>query len=281
MGRSDRRRGPGRVLGGPHRRSFADEYAYITQSYYADLFFTGQVNDPGMARLLRLRSATAAQVFHRRRVASRQPSHAAGPRRGEMVRRLHDRSGPRRPHGRSHPIHRWWASWGAWPCSGAACWSVGRVVGTFAALLLIINPLYRLHAHRAMSEVPCEAFHGRAWGWPPGLSKRSGRGRRLPGSVCSGFARPVCCGLSILCKFNGLLAPDHHDRLVRPQSAPSAHRLEDARPHGSRRLPVDGPGGGTYVALNPALTARPTVGSPGIRSTTCSGRGCRGAVSVT
>ena len=33
----------------------------------------------------------------------------------------------------------------------------GRV-GIIAAVLLMLNPLYRLHAHRAMSDVPCEAF---------------------------------------------------------------------------------------------------------------------------
>ena len=30
--------------------------------------------------------------------------------------------------------------------------------GWIAAFLLAANPLYRLHAHRAMSEAPCEAF---------------------------------------------------------------------------------------------------------------------------
>jgi 4-amino-4-deoxy-L-arabinose transferase-like glycosyltransferase len=80
----------------------------------------------------------------------------------------------------------------------------GRWVGAIGAGLLMINPLYRLHAHRAMSDVPCEAFviaalalalwsFARVW---------SGRGR------WSGFAAAgVCSGLAILCKFNGLLAP--------------------------------------------------------------------------
>ena len=42
--------------------------------------------------------------------------------------------------------------------TGSASSSGGRAVGLLAALLLIANPLYRLHARRAMSDVPCEAF---------------------------------------------------------------------------------------------------------------------------
>ena len=30
--------------------------------------------------------------------------------------------------------------------------------GSLAAFLLMIDPLYSLHAHRAMADVPCEAF---------------------------------------------------------------------------------------------------------------------------
>ena len=44
---------------------FEDEYAYIAQSYYADLFFAGRFNDLCLARIPRIRLATLAQVSDR------------------------------------------------------------------------------------------------------------------------------------------------------------------------------------------------------------------------
>ena len=42
-------------------KSFEDEYAYISQSYYADLFFAGQFNDQPWLEFRRLRPAAPAQ----------------------------------------------------------------------------------------------------------------------------------------------------------------------------------------------------------------------------
>ena len=44
-----------------HAKYFEDEYAYITQSYYADLFFSGQFNDRLWLELAGDRSSTTAQ----------------------------------------------------------------------------------------------------------------------------------------------------------------------------------------------------------------------------
>ena len=78
--------------------------------------------------------------------------------------------------------------------------------GWIAAALLAVNPLYRLHAHRAMSEAPCEAFMLLSlalglWGWRAILTRPS---------VASGLVAMVgaglLAGLAILAKFNGIIA---------------------------------------------------------------------------
>ena len=56
---------------------FEDEYAYISQSYYADLFFAGRFNDRAWLEFPRLRPATASQVSDRV-VASIGPTADAG-----------------------------------------------------------------------------------------------------------------------------------------------------------------------------------------------------------
>src|SRR5581483_6010619 len=79
-----------------------------------------------------------------------------------------------------------------------------RRTGVLAALLLMINPLYRLHARRAMADVPAEALIlGTAalalWAWDRTLSGRLGLGRGLASVVGVG----VLGGLAVLAKLNG------------------------------------------------------------------------------
>ncbi len=79
-------------------------------------------------------------------------------------------------------------------------------VGTIAAILLMLNPLFRLHAHRAMSDIPCETFMLAAlwldlWAWRRAWSGRIG----LASWLLSLFAG-LAAGLALLSKFNGFLA---------------------------------------------------------------------------
>ena len=83
----------------------------------------------------------------------------------------------------------------------------GRWVGAIAALLLMINPLFRLHAHRAMSDVPCESFMIAALGLALWGATRIWSGRGIGSGLVLFAAAGVCAGLSIVCKLNGLLAP--------------------------------------------------------------------------
>ncbi len=92
-----------------------------------------------------------------------------------------------------------------------ATFAIGSIIrdqrtGVIAAFLLAVNPLYSLHAHRAMSEASCEAFLlvAVALGlkaWKLLLS----HGTIIP-SLLLLIAAGCSAGLSIVSKFNGMLA---------------------------------------------------------------------------
>ena len=90
---------------------------------------------------------------------------------------------PQDPDGRSTSRFLFLGALGCVALFGCGVLVKDRRVGTIAAVLLMINPLYALHAHRAMSEVPYEAFLISALG--PGLSamQRIWSGRSRLGSL--------------------------------------------------------------------------------------------------
>jgi 4-amino-4-deoxy-L-arabinose transferase-like glycosyltransferase len=84
--------------------------------------------------------------------------------------------------------------------------SGGRAVGWLAGSLLAVDPLYRMLARRAMSDVPCEAFLLLAlflglFAWRRWVSGRAGT-LAWVAVVTAGAA----VGLSLLCKLSGTLA---------------------------------------------------------------------------
>ena len=83
----------------------------------------------------------------------------------------------------------------------------GRATAAIAAVLLTINPLFRLHAHRAMSDVPCEAFLIAGLGLGLWAASRIWSGRNLATGLLLFAAAGAGCGLAIVCKLNGLLGP--------------------------------------------------------------------------
>jgi 4-amino-4-deoxy-L-arabinose transferase-like glycosyltransferase len=186
-------------------KSFADEYAYITQSFYADLFFTGQVNDklwlegfaadlqplPKYLIGLALRAANLPMPTPRDASQWYADYHQFGTPATLAVARI--------------PM----IVLGAVGCVSLfgcgvliKCWRVGAL----AAVLLMLNPLYSLHAHRAMSDVACEASVTTAlcaalWAfkrfWSPSAA--------LP-AVLGTWIAGVCCGLALLSKLTGFLS---------------------------------------------------------------------------
>jgi hypothetical protein len=192
------------LLDGP----FVDEYAYISQSYFADLLLEGKTNDrawldtPGydLVPLPKYLIGLALRAGGYGR---------PGPEAALLW--YNDSSTAFGPPGLLTAARIPSILLGASGC--AAIFGLGVMVrdervGLVAAFLLAINPLYRLHAHRAMSEAPCETFLYlsllvAAWCWSRAFAPRAvARPWASIGLIGAGAA----AGLSVLSKFNGLLA---------------------------------------------------------------------------
>ena len=187
----------------PH---FVDESAYLSQTYYADLWLSGQVNHPAwldrpaydLPPLPKYLFGVALRV-----VGQRRP----GPAAAEAWYRDTSKTFVT-------PAARVAARWpsvflGAMGCVaiyGLGVLAAGRRVGVLAALLLMINPLYRMHARRAMSDVPCEALMLMSlvvalWTWREMLA-----GRLRPSRLLAAGLAGVFGGLAALSKLTGGLA---------------------------------------------------------------------------
>jgi hypothetical protein len=127
-----------------------------------------------------------------------------------------------------------------------------------AALLLVVNPLYRLHARRAVADVPCEALvlstlAVALWFWQRTLS-----GRIRPWSwIGAVLGAGVLAGMAILAKLNGGLA-------LMTIGSWAVLALMLPRVPAGRKLSVLGSvlvicalALATFVLLNPTSTARP------------------------
>lgn len=194
-------------LAGLGNEPFADEYAYLTQSYFTDLLLDGKLNDPAWLEypaydLPPLPKYLIGLSLH----AARQPipSRTAAFLWYEDINRKF--GGPESLAAARVPS----ILLGALGC--LALYEIGRMVkdrrtGWFAFIFLLINPLYGLLARRAMSDVPCEALAIgslacalRAW-----LEFQTGRAGSVRSWSAAGLAGALAGG-ALLCKFSGLLA---------------------------------------------------------------------------
>jgi hypothetical protein len=185
-------------------KPFVDEYAYITQSFYADLFFEGELNH----RLWLDYFAYDLQPLPKYLIGlSLRTAHLPLPTSVDAAnwyrnyKEFGDRAtliAARLP----------FLALGALGC--VALFACGALVkdwraGIVSPVLLMLNPLYRLHAHRAMSDVPCEAFMLGAlalflWSWRRTWCRGPG-----PLALLLPWLAGLSAGLSLLCKFNGFL----------------------------------------------------------------------------
>jgi 4-amino-4-deoxy-L-arabinose transferase-like glycosyltransferase len=236
--------------------SFVDEYAYISQSYYTDLLFSGRTDSEAWLE----RVSYDLQPL---------PKYLIG-----ISLRL-----ARQPMPRPQDAWAWYERYKefgdretltiarlptvALAASGCvamlACgWLIADLrSGVIAAVLLMLNPLYRLHAHRAMSDVPCEALVLVAlalgmWAW-----KRIWSGRHGVAAVLGPPLAGSAAGLALLCKFSGVLA-------LAIVAAWAGVALVSADLPRTRKLAIGGAAlvsiavaGAVLVALNPFMTARP------------------------
>ena len=241
----------------PH---FIDESAYVSQSFYTDLLIEGRRDDPawldyagydlppgakylvGLALRVggysRFGPAAAASWYEDTRRRFETPDSLVVARIPSVI------------------------------MGAIGCLAIGsiaaRAFGWRAAVLavgfLLLNPLYRLHARRAMSDVPAEAMllvslaFGLA-GWSRWVSGKGGRRAWLETALGGG----LFLGLATLAKLNGAIAgltliAWAGFGLVLPGVARRS-RLGLL----SATILAGAIGFGLFAALNPFLTARPTV----------------------
>ncbi len=184
---------------------FADEYAYITQSYYADLFFSGRHDDPAWLHFF----AFDLQPLPKYLIG--MSLHAVGqpmPRTPDAARWYLDYSsfGDAKTLTAARVPSILTGTLGCVAVFLGGVMILGRGAGALAALLLITNPLYRLHAHRAMTDVPTEALTSVCLALALYASVRAWSRRAAWSSLAAFAFAGLAAGLSILCKFNGLLA---------------------------------------------------------------------------
>ena len=186
----------------PH---FVDESAYFSQSYFAELFASGERDDIQWLSL----AAYDLPPF---------PKYLIGgalwlggyktPGPNEAKRWYDDTSSRFEPPGALVVARLPMVMVGAIGC--VAIYAIGllvsgRLLGVVAATLLMVNPLYRMQARRAMSDAPADAFLlvGLAlflWCWKRWLARESS----VTSGILAMFAG-LAFGLSISSKFSGAL----------------------------------------------------------------------------
>ena len=187
-----------------HARSFVDEYAYISQSFYADLLCTGQINHKFWLEF----PALDLQPL---------PKYLIG-----LAFRL---SGLPMP----GPIdaRNWYLDYRSFggpatliaarltviPLGALGCLALfasGVIMkdartGTLAAVFLMINSLYALQAHRAMADVPCEAFMLASLAMALSVFVRIGSKALSWANLLLPGIAGLLAGMALLCKLNGFL----------------------------------------------------------------------------
>ncbi len=184
--------------------SFVDEYAYISQSFYTDLVLDGRFHDPlwlemSAYDLQPVPKYMIGVALQSAGLAVPAPASAA-----EWYRNYSPYGNPRTLITARIPF----VLLGALGCVAIfACGALlkSRLVGVIAAVLLMLDPLYRLLAHRAMSDVPCEAFTLAALALALWVGQRIWCGRFGISVAAAAAVAGICAGLSLLCKFNGFL----------------------------------------------------------------------------
>lgn len=239
-------------------RHFVDESAYVSQAFYFDLYVGGRWDHPAwldyagfdlppLPKYL-IGASIWGEGLRRPDLGDARVWYATG-RKSEFA------GSPLLIAGRRPMVVL-----GAAGCLGMfwlGLMIAGRPAGWVAAALLAINPLYRMHARRAMSDVPAEAFVILALVLGLVAWRRAARGATPGRSWACALGAGVVIGLATLAKLNGVLAG-----LVLVGWVGLA-LVAPGFPSRSRRFLVEAGlvaaplAFGTFVALNPYLIARP------------------------
>jgi 4-amino-4-deoxy-L-arabinose transferase-like glycosyltransferase len=246
----------------PAEPHFADESAYLSQSYFADRFVESDWNDHEWLEYqgIDLPPLPKYLIGLALRCAGRPRPVPADARKWY-----------RNPNTRIGSNEDLWLArvpsviLGALGC--VALYALGtlagdRRVGLLAAAILVLDPLYRVHARRAMSDVPCEAFTLATtavalWVWRDALVATRGAGRILAWAAVAG----ALGGLAVLSKLSGglalmIVAAWTLLGMIMPRFADRGKALlvVAASITGAASFAV-------FMALNPFLWSHPTRGS--------------------
>lgn len=240
----------------PH---FVDESAYISQSFYADLWLAGRWDDPTwicyagydlppMPKYVIGLALRAADY--------RRPGPLA------MAAWYEDTRSRFVPRAALVVARRPSVAFGVLGCMAAyalGAMALDRRLGLAASLLLMANPLYAMHARRAMSDVPAESLilAGLAVGLWAFKQILGGRSVRWPVAALV-LGSGVLGGLATLSKLNGALGG-----FTLGAWAVLALALPGLRARIMRNLLLATFASGvvsfaTFAALNPFLFAHPT-----------------------
>jgi 4-amino-4-deoxy-L-arabinose transferase-like glycosyltransferase len=187
----------------PH---FADESAYISQSFYADLLLDGERNDPAWLSYAGYDLPPLPKYiigFALKAQGYRRPGPAA------MIAWYQDTS--RQFVSKEALVAARLPSvfFGTLGCLAAyalGCLAKDHRLGWASAVLLMVNPLYELHARRAMSDVYAESLILATaavglWGW----KRIMGGSVRVLLWLGIGSVSGILGGLATLSKLNGAL----------------------------------------------------------------------------
>jgi hypothetical protein len=247
-------------------RDFADEWAYVAQSYFADLYLDGRRDDPAWLTYPGIDLPPGAKyvigLALRAGGYDRPGPRAAAAWYGNTNWHL-DSRGPLVA-GRIPMV----------PLGALGCVAIfavglrafGLAAGLAAAGLLMASPLYWLHARRAMSDVPCEslglvalALGLAAWSlWLRPSDPEPRRARSYLVAFALSLLAGGFVGLSVLCKLSGTLAG-----MVLAAWAELGLFVRVVPWPAKLGLVVSTAAAGavalaTFTALNPTLTAHPS-----------------------
>lgn len=237
---------------------FTDESAYLSQSYFADLWLEGKWDDPAWLAYAGYDIPPLPKYLIG--IALRLDGHRR-PGQSAMVAWYRDTSS-RFVSERALVVARvpsiLLGTLGCLSIFSIGTIALDRRLGFVAAFLLMLNPLYYMHARRAMSDVPAESFMLASlavglWAWKRTLSSGLESRPMLGLVVGSG----ILGGLATLSKLNGVLSG-----AVLGAWALLALPLPGVRRKSKAAFLVGTLASGfvsfaTFVALNPFLFAHP------------------------
>ena len=239
-------------------RHFVDESAYVAQSSYGDLYLAGRWDHPAWLEY------AAYDLPPLPKYLIGVALWGGGYRRPDLdsARRWYGTGLKSEFAGTPQLIvaRRPAVVLGALGCVaifGIGTRSAGPAAGWLAAVLLAVNPLYRMHARRAMSDVPAEAFLLVALALGLSLWLRAARG------ACAGRwwltvgMAGAAVGLATLSKLNGVLGGLVLGGWVGLALASRRFPRRAVWALGGATAVAAAVAFGTFVALNPYLTARP------------------------